>query len=473
MAQYDYDLFTIGAGSGGVRASRLAAMAGAKVAVAEEHKPGGTCVVRGCIPKKLFVYASGFADEFEDAGAFGWKMEKPEFNWLTLRDAVQTEVDRLARAYERNLKLAGGELINDRAILKDQHTVHLVGENRDVTAEKILVATGGWPHLPQDVLGIEHAVSSNEMFLLDNLPKRLVVVGGGYIAVEFAFIMRGLGVDVTLLYRGTEVLRGFDWDLRVMVRHEMEAKGIRVMLETDVKCVEKNGDGFVVISKAEREFPCELVLYATGRRPNTSDIGLEDAGVELDGHGAIKVDKYSQTSAPSIFAIGDVTDRMALTPIALREGIAFAETHIKNNPSEMDYANVPTAVFSQPPLGTVGMSEADARDAGHEVHIYKTSFRAMKASFADRDEQTFMKLVVDAKTDLVLGAHIMGHEAGEMIQMLGIAVKKGVTKAEVDATVSVHPTAAEELVTMRERFVDDEVEVDHTGHQAEPQIKRD
>jgi len=473
MPQFDYDLFTIGAGSGGVRASRLAAMTGARVAVAEEHKPGGTCVVRGCIPKKLFVFASSFADDFEDVGAYGWTLGDTHFDWPRLRDNVQAEVNRLARAYERNLKIAGGELINDRAVLKGPHTVHLVGENRDVTAEKILVATGGWPHMPEDVMGIEHAVSSNEMFLLDKLPERLVVVGGGYIAVEFANIMNGLGVDVTLLYRGAEILRGFDLDLRVMVRQQMEAKGIRVAIETDVKCIEKEGDGFLVISKTEREFPCDLVLYATGRRPNTAGLGLEAAGVALDDHGAVKVDKYFGTSTPSIFAIGDVTDRMALTPIALREGICFAETHFNNNPTEMDYVNVPTAVFAQPPIGTVGMSEDDARAEGYKLDIYKTSFRAMRHSFADRDEQTFMKLVVDAKTDRVLGAHIMGHEAGEMIQMLGIAVKMGVTKAQIDATVAVHPTAAEELVTLREKYVEEDVEVDHTGHHAEPQLGGD
>jgi len=470
MSEFDYDLFTIGAGSGGVRASRLAAQTGARVAVAEEHKPGGTCVVRGCIPKKLFVYASSFAEDFVDARAYGWSVGEAKFNWATLRDSVEYEVDRLARTYERNLKLAGGDLIKDRAVLKGPHTVHLVSENRDVTAEKILVATGGWPHMPDDVMGIEHAVSSNEMFLLEELPKRLVVVGGGYIAVEFANIMNGLGVDVTLVYRGAEILRGFDLDLRVMVRRQMETKGIRVLIESDVKCIEKNGDEFLVVTKVEREIPCDLVLYATGRRPNTSGLGLDTVGVELGDHGAIKVDKYFGTSTPSVFALGDVTDRMALTPIALREGICFAESHFKNNPVEMDYVNVPTAVFSQPPVGTVGLSEEDARGEGFELDIYKTAFRAMRHAFADRDEQTLMKLVVDRKTDRVLGAHIMGHEAGEMIQMLGIAVKMGATKAQLDATVAVHPTAAEELVTMREKFEEEEVAVDHTGHHAEPQL---
>ncbi len=468
MSEYDYDLFTIGAGSGGVRASRLAAATGARVAVAEEHKPGGTCVVRGCVPKKLFVYASGFAGEFDDARSFGWNVGETSFDWPRLRDEVQTEVARLSRAYERNLKIAGGELIADRAIIKGPHTVHLVNEGRDVTAEKILIATGGWPYMPQDIPGIELAVSSNEMFELESLPRRLVIVGGGYIAVEFANIMNGFGVDVTLLYRGPEVLRGFDLDLRAMVRHQMEVKGIKVMIETDVKCIEQGGDRFIVVTRDEHEIPCDLVLYATGRRPNTAELGLETAGVELDGHGAIKVDKYFQTSCDSIFALGDVIDRMALTPIALREGICFAETYFKNNPTEMDYVNVPTAVFSQPPIGTVGCSEEEALAEGHEVDIYKSTFQAMRHSFAARDEQTFMKLVVDHKTDRVLGAHIIGHEAGEMIQMLGVAIKMRATKTDIDATVSVHPTAAEEVVTMREKYEAPEAEIDHTGKHAKP-----
>ncbi len=470
MSEFDYDLFTIGAGSGGVRASRLVAQTGARVAVAEEHKPGGTCVVRGCVPKKLFVYASEFEEEFKDAAAFGWNVGETSFNWSTLRDSVQAEVNRLAHIYERNLKLAGAELIKDRAIITGPNTVHLVNENRDVTAKKILVATGGWPFFPEQVVGIERAVSSNEMFELENLPERLVVVGGGYIAVEFACIMNGLGVDVTLLYRGAEVLRGFDLDLRALARRQMEAKGIKVMIEADVKCIEKNDDDFTVILKSEQEISCDLVLYATGRRPNTAGLGLETAGVELDDHGAIKVNKYSGTSCDTIFAIGDVTDRMALTPVAIREGICFAETEFMDNPMTMDYSDIATAVFTQPPIGTVGCSEKDAIAQGHEVDIYKSSFRSMKHGFADREETSFMKLVVDAKTDKVLGAHIMGHEAGEMIQMLGIAVKMGATKAQIDATVAVHPTAAEEMVTMREKYEAPEVEVDHTGKQAQPKL---
>lgn len=466
MSQHDYDLFTIGAGSGGVRASRLAAETGARVAVAEEFKPGGTCVVRGCVPKKLFVYASEFAHAFEDSVAFGWNVGEASFDWPKLRDAVQKEVDRLSHIYDRNLRLAGAELIRDRATLKDPHTVHLVNEGRDVTAEKILVATGGWPFFPDNVPGVEHAISSNEIFLLEDLPKKLVIVGGGYIAVEFAWIMHGFGVDVTLLYRGAELLRGFDLDIRAMVRQQMETRGPKVLIETDVKCIEKEGDQLTVVTKGEEEIPADVVLYATGRRPNTAGLGLENAGVDLTDTGAVKVDQYFQSSCPSIFAIGDVIDRMALTPIAIREGVAFVESQFKGRPTPMDYRAVPTAVFTQPPVGTVGCSEEDAKEDGHKVDIYKTTFRAMRNSFAGSAEQTFMKLVVDRETDQVLGAHIVGHEAGEMIQMLGIAVKKGVTKAEFDMTVAVHPTAAEEIVTLREKYVDPEIEVDHTGKKA-------
>ncbi len=470
MAEFDYDLFTIGAGSGGVRASRLVAETGAKVAVAEEDMPGGTCVVRGCIPKKLFVYASEFAEVFHDAEKYGWTVGAPTFEWPKLRDAVQTEVARLSRIYERNLGIAGAELIKDRAVVTGPHSVKLMGSGKDVTAKHILVAVGAWPFFPENLPGAEHAISSNEVFHLEELPKRMVIVGGGYIAVEFAGIMQGLGVEVTLLYRGAELLRGFDLDLRAMLRRQMEAKGINVMIECDVKCIEKGAGGLTVVLKNEKEIPTDVVLYATGRRPKTPDLGLETAGVELDEIGAIKVDEYSRTSVPSIYAIGDVTNRMNLTPIAIREGICFAETVFKGNPMAMDYVDVPTAVFSQPPIGTVGYAEEDAVKEGYQVDIYKTAFRAMRHSFADRDEQMFMKLVVDAKTDRVLGAHMVGHEAGELIQALGIAVKKGITKAEWDSTVAVHPTAAEEFVTMREKYEHPEMEVDHTGHHARPRL---
>ncbi len=470
MTEFDYDLFTIGAGSAGVRASRLAAETGARVVVAEEDKPGGTCVIRGCVPKKLFVYASAFKDDFRDAEGFGWTVSDTKFDWSRLRDSVQDEVGRLSHIYERNLKIAGAELIKDRAEITGPNSVKLIGSGKEVTAKHILVSVGAWPHFPEKVAGIEHAISSNEVFHLEQLPERMVIVGGGYIAVEFAGIMNGLGVDVTLLYRGAEVLRGFDLDLRAMLRQQMENKGIRVMIESDVKCIEKNTDHFTVVLKNEKEIPTDLVLYATGRRPKTPGMGLEQAGVALDSHGAVKVDAYSQTTVPSIYAIGDVTDRMNLTPIAIREGICFAETVFKANPMAMDYCDVPTAVFSQPPIGTVGYSEEDALKEGYEVDIYKSAFRAMRHAFASNEEQIFMKLVVDAKTDRILGAHMMGHEAGELIQALGIAVKKGVTKAEWDATVAVHPTAAEEFVTMREKYETPEMEVDHTGHHARPRL---
>ncbi len=461
MSEYDYDLFTLGAGSGGVRASRLAAMTGARVAVAEEDREGGTCVLRGCVPKKMFVLASHYAEDFVDAGGFGWAVGAREFDWPTLRDRVQAELTRLSGIYRRNLKSAGVETIPDRAIIKGPNTVHLVREGRDVTARHILVATGSWPYLPERVLGIEHAVSSNEMFLLDKLPERLVIVGGGYIAVEFAGIMHGLGVDVTLIYRGTEILRGFDLDLRVMLRRQMEHKGIKVLIESDVKCIEKTGNGYTVILERDNEIPADLVFYATGRLPNTQGLGLETAGVELDEVGAIKVDQYSKSSCDSIHAIGDVTNRVNLTPVAIREGIAFVETVFKNNPTTPDYECIPTAVFSQPPIGTVGMTELEALQAGIEFDIYKTTFRTLKNAFVDRDEQMLMKLIVERATQKVLGCHIMGSDAPEMIQMVGIAVKLGATKAQFDATVAVHPTSAEELVTMRERFMPEEGDPRH------------
>ena len=467
MAEYDYDLFTIGAGSGGVRASRMAAQYGARVAVAEEHKPGGTCVIRGCVPKKLFVYASEFAEAFEEAKGFGWELGGARFDWPSLRDKVQGEVERLSKIYRRNLGLAGAELFDDRAILKDAHTVHLVKEKRDVTAAHILIATGAWPFLP-DIPGIEHAVSSNEMFHLETLPERAIVVGGGYIAVEFAGILHGLGVDTTLVYRGAEILRGFDLDLRTSLHEQMKARGLKVRIESDIKCLEKGAEGLRAVLQDETEIPADLVLYATGRKPKIDGLGLEKAGVAVSEKGAIQVDEYSRTNVPHIYAIGDVTDRMNLTPIAIREGIAFAETVFNNNPQAMDYHAVPTAVFSQPPIGTVGLTEEEARSSGYAVDIYKSHFRPMKTAFAEGADHMLMKLVVDAETDRVLGCHILGADAGEMIQMVGIAVKMGATKAQFDATVAVHPTAAEELVTMREKFVAEEIEV--ARHEAESPV---
>ncbi len=457
MSDFDYDLFTIGAGSGGVRASRLAAQAGARVAVAEEDREGGTCVLRGCVPKKFLVYASHYAEDFEDASGFGWSAPERTLDWPFLRDRIETDVNRISRVYQRNLRAAGAEVFHERAVVTGAHSVRLQSSGREITAERILVAVGSHPHMPEDVLGIEHALSSDDMFKLPEVPKRIVIVGGGYIAVEFAGIMNGLGADVTLVYRGTEILRGFDLDMRINLRRDMEKKGIRVLIESDVKCIEKEADGYLVIMKNEAEVESDAVLYATGRRPNTTGLGLETAGVDLDATGAVRTDAYFQSSCPSIYAIGDVIEGgMNLTPVAIREGICFVETVFKNNPTKMDYDAIPTAVFSQPPIGTVGMTELEVIEKGIKHDIYKAYFRAMKHAFVDKDEHILMKLIVECETDKVLGVHIIGVDAPEMIQMVGIAVKHGITKAQFDATVAVHPTAAEEIVTIREPYVPDE-----------------
>lgn len=453
MSEYDYDLFTIGAGSGGVRASRVASSLGAKVGIAEEYRVGGTCVIRGCVPKKLFIYASRFSEDFKDAKGFGWSAPQPTFDWQTLMANKDTEIDRLNGIYIKNLKAAGVEIIDSRAVLKDAHTVHLVGENRDVTAKTILVAVGAWPDFGGDIPGIEHAISSNEVFELDALPKSIVINGGGYIAVEFAGIFHGLGVETTLIYRREEILRGFDDDVRAHLHTEMEKKGIRIITENTIEEISGKDGAFSVHLSGGETLTTGKVMYATGRTPKTADLGLEAAGVKLDAGGAIVVDGFSQTTAANIYAVGDVTNRANLTPVAIREGAAFAQTVFNDLPIAVDHAMIPTAVFSQPEIGTVGMGEAQAIAAGHEVEIFKSSFRAMKNTLSGSDEQTLMKVIVDKATDLVLGVHIVGHDAGEMIQCLGIAVKMGATKADFDATLAVHPTAAEELVTMSPNWV--------------------
>jgi len=452
-AKYDYDLFVIGAGSGGVRASRIAAGHGAKVAVAEEYRVGGTCVIRGCVPKKLFVYASQFSEEFEDAAGFGWTVGEASFSWEKLLANKDREIDRLNGIYIRNMENAGVKIFQTRAVLKDAHTVHLVAEGRDVTADKILIATGGTPFKPSSVPGIEHAITSNEAFHLDELPKRGIVVGGGYIAVEFAGIFNGLGVETTLLYRRDKILRNFDEDLRDGLMEEIQKKGVDLRTNADIASIERKGKLLVATLKDGGTIEAGFIMYATGRVPNSHGLGLEEAGVTLKKNGAVEVDPYSRTSVPNIYAVGDVTDRVALTPIAIREGQAFAETVFNNNPIAVDHSIVPTAVFSQPELGTVGMSEHEAREKFGDVDIYKTSFRPMKHTMTGRHEKTFMKLVVDAKTDRVLGVHLMGPGAGEMIQTVGIAVTFGATKAQFDQTVAVHPTAAEELVTLKQKWV--------------------
>tara|TARA_R110000868_G_scaffold3419_9_gene22103 strand:- start:179 stop:1552 length:1374 start_codon:yes stop_codon:yes gene_type:complete len=448
---YDYDLFVIGAGSGGVRASRIASSHGAKVAVAEEYRVGGTCVIRGCVPKKLFVYASSFAEEFEDAEGFGWTVGERSFSWEKLIANKDREIDRLNGIYIRNLQNSKVEIFQSRAFLKDAHTVHLVAEGRDVTADKILIATGGTPFKPV-IPGIELAITSNEAFHLETLPKRGIVVGGGYIAVEFAGIFNGLGVETTLLYRGEKILRGFDEDLRDALSEELPKKGLDLRVKSDIVSIARKGANLVATLTDGSTIEAGFVMYATGRAPNVAGLGLETVGVKLNAKGAVAVDPYSQTNVPNIYAVGDVTDRAALTPIAIREGQAFAETVFNNNPIAVDHSIIATAVFSQPELGTIGLSEADARAKYGELDIYKTSFRAMKHTMTGRHEKTFMKLVVDTASQRVLGVHLMGPSSGEIIQAIAIAVTMGATKKQFDQAVAVHPTAAEELVTLKEKW---------------------
>lgn len=453
MAKYDYDLFVIGAGSGGVRAARLTAITGAKVAVAEEHRVGGTCVIRGCVPKKFMVYASEVSHQLKTAKGFGWTIPEATFDWRTFREAKDVEIARLSGIYVANLTKAGAELVHARAVLKDAHTVEIVGKDMTVTADKILIATGGRPTVPQDVPGIEHVITSEEAFQLDELPESILVVGGGYIAVEFAGIFAGLGVKTTLLYRGPNILRGFDDDVRTHLTREMERRGIRVVLGCQHEKIEKTDKGMVSTLNNGLSFTTDQVMFATGREPYVKGLGLENAGVELTESGAIKVDKYSKTNVDNIWAVGDVTDRIALTPVAIREGAAFAETEFRNNPTTFDHEMVATAVFSQPEIGTVGMTEHDARVAFGEVDVYRAVFRPMKVTFYHGEEQTLMKVLVNPADQKVVGVHVVGPDAGEMIQMAAIAVKMGVTKQQWDSTCAVHPTAAEELVTMKEKYV--------------------
>ncbi|WP_333670379.1 glutathione-disulfide reductase [Parvibaculum sp.] len=451
MPNYDYDLFVIGAGSAGVRAARIAANHGAKVAVAEEYRVGGTCVIRGCVPKKLFVYASHFSDDFEDAAGFGWTVGESKFDWKTLVSNKDKEIDRLNGIYIRNLDKAGVEILDSRATLKGAHTVHLAGLGKDVTAERILVAVGATPFLP-DIPGIEHAITSNEAFHLETLPKRIVVVGGGYIAVEFAGIFNGLGVETMQLYRGPLFMRGFDDDLRELLAEEMEKKGVDLRMNSDIASIEKK-DGELHLTLCNGDvIRTDAVMYATGRNPNTKGLGLEEAGVKLGMAGEVVVDDYSKSSVDNIYAVGDVTDRANLTPVAIREGHAFADTVYGGKDVKVDHSIIPTAIFSQPEMGTVGLTEAQARDRYDEVDIYKTAFRALKNTLSGSQERTFMKLVVDAKSDKVVGVHIMGPASGEVIQAVGIAVTLGATKAQFDMTIAVHPTAAEELVTLKEKW---------------------
>lgn len=449
MSDFDVDLFVIGAGSGGVRASRIAANYGAKVMVAEEYRVGGTCVIRGCVPKKLMVYASRFAEEFEDAAGYGWTLGEPKFDWATLIANKDREIDRLEAAYVANMERSGVEIVRSRAVIEDAHTVRLVASGKIVRAKYILIATGGWPSNGAEIAGLEHVISSNEVFHLKELPKRILIQGGGYIAVEFAGVFRGLGSDVTLVYRGDNILRGFDDDVREHLRLEMERRGIKIITRQTVEAIEKVDHGLCVSFTDHESQVVDQVLFATGRRPNVTGLGLEKVGVRLNAKGAIEVDEFSQTSVPHIYAVGDVTDRVALTPVAIREGHAFADNVFGGKSISVDHSDIPTAVFSEPEVGVIGLTEAQARRDFERIDIYKTSFRPMKATLAARNTRSFFKLIVDGVTDRVLGCHIVGPDAGEIIQAVGIAVKMRATKADFDNVVAVHPTAAEELVTMR------------------------
>ena len=470
---FDYDLFVIGGGSGGVRAARVAAATGAKVALAEEYRMGGTCVIRGCVPKKLMVFASGYAEMFDDARAYGWDVEEGPFNWPRFKGKLHTELDRLEGVYRRLLDGSGVQVFDARARLKDPHTVTLAS-GESLTAKHILVATGGRPARP-DLPGAELGISSNEVFLLDEMPKSILIVGGGYIASEFAGILNGLGVEVTQFYRGAQILRGFDDEARGLVAEGMRAKGIDLHLGTNIvemrAATEADLRGEDTAAPVEEGQPVEApegskvggiwvkatngtakiydqVLFATGRIPNTDDLGLEEAGVKIGRRGEVIVDDYSQTNIPSVYAIGDVTNRVQLTPVAIREGMAFVETVFKGNPTAVDHDLIPSAVFTQPELGTIGLTEEQAREQ-ELIEVYCTSFKPMNHAFAGREDRVLMKLIVSQETRKVLGCHIVADHAGEMIQMVGIAVKMGATKEDFDRTVAVHPTMAEELVTMK------------------------
>jgi glutathione reductase (NADPH) len=449
MNHYDIDFFVIGAGSGGVRAARIAAGHGAKVAIAEADRVGGTCVIRGCVPKKLMVLAGRFADDFADARGFGWEVGAPRHDWAALIAAKDKEIARLEGLYIQGLTSSGVELIRDRAVLVDPHTVRLEGSGRTLSARHILVATGGHAVRDETVEGIEHAVTSDDMFDLPALPGRLAIVGGGYIAVEFAGLMRALGSEVTLIHRRERLLRGFDDDARDTVEAAYHRRGIALKMGYTLKRIEKTPDGGSLVTFMDdttAEF--DLVMVATGRKANIAGLGLEAAGVETSKD-AIVVNPYSATSVPSIHAVGDVTNRVNLTPVAIREGHALADTLFGNRPTAVDHHTVATAVFSTPEMGCVGYGETAAREAGKDVAIYLTTFRPIKATLSGREERTLMKLVVDKASDRVIGVHIVGDGAAELVQVAAIALTCGATKAQFDATIAVHPTAAEELVTMR------------------------
>jgi glutathione reductase (NADPH) len=441
-----YDLVVIGAGSGGVRAARMAATYGAKVAVIEEFRVGGTCVIRGCVPKKLYVYASRFHDMFDVASSFGWQVDAT-FDWPTLVAAKEKEITRLEHAYTTNLEKPGAEIIKDRAVVSGPNTVHLVGQDRDLTAKYILIATGGHPHVPH-IPGAELAITSNEAFDLPALPHSILIEGGGYIAVEFATIFAGLGVDTTIIYRGQRILRTFDDDMAVGLEAGLVERGIKIVYQTTIKSLARHGNDILATFSDGVTAPYGAVMTATGRTPNTRGLGLDKVGVELTSAGAIKVDAYSQSSVPSIYAVGDVTGRAALTPVAIREGWYFAETVFNNNPLAVDHSQIPTAVFSDPEIGVIGLTEAEATTHG-DIDVYVARFRPMINTLSTRTERMILKLIVGANGGKVLGCHILGPGAAEMIQLVAIPMGMGATKADFDRAMALHPTAAEELVTFK------------------------
>ena len=448
MADYEYDLITLGAGSGGVRASRLAGGYGAKVAVCEEDRVGGTCVLRGCIPKKLLIFGAHYADHMEDAVNYGWTIGGAHHDWQTLIRNKNSELDRLNGIYLNILKDNNVDLKQGRAVVIDDHTVEVGGER--LTTENILIAVGGWPNLPS-IPGIEHAITSNEALELPTLPKKVVIVGGGYIAVEFAGIFSGFGSSVTEIIRGEEVLRGFDNDIRKSLSEEMRKRDIKILAKTEVTEIKKSGQNLLVTLNSGSVMETDCIMYATGRAANTKGLGLEKAGVELKKNGSIVVDKCNRTSRSNIYAVGDVTDRIQLTPVAIQEGHALADMLFNKNKQFVDYSNVPSAVFSTPPIAVVGLTEEEAKEQFEYIDVYQSNFKPLVHTISGRDERTFMKLVVDSKTDVVLGCHMMGIDAPEIIQGIAIAIKCGAKKGQFDATTGIHPSSAEEFVTMRSK----------------------
>ncbi|MEO1204832.1 MAG: glutathione-disulfide reductase [Pseudomonadota bacterium] len=453
MAEYDFDLFVIGGGSGGVRAARISAGHGAKVGIAEAFRYGGTCVIRGCVPKKLYVYASRFPQEFAAARGFGWEVGQTPFSWHALVSAKEREITRLEGLYQKGLEAAGVEVFADHASLVDGHTVALSEAGRKITAKRILIATGGKPNIDPKLEGREHVITSNEAFDLERLPERIVIAGGGYIAVEFAGIFAGLGVETTLIYRRDKILRGFDEDMRDAVEKGYRQLGVRFVYNRTFARIEKTSSGFIGHMDNGAKLDADQIMFAIGRSPNTENLGLEAAGVATGPGGEILVDAQSRTNVDSVFAVGDVTDRVQLTPVAIREGHAFADTEFGAKPWSTDYELIPTAVFSTPEIGTVGLPEHEARSAYPHLDVYKSTFKPMKAVMAGKDERTLMKLLVDGASDRVVGCHVAGYDAAEMVQSVAIAMRMGATKADFDRTMALHPSASEELVTMREKWV--------------------